>query len=63
MTALLASMGARKIIAMDLIEERLRVASEMGATHCLNTSDAGDGGVAHVRAICGEDSPSHSAEC
>ncbi|KRC73271.1 alcohol dehydrogenase [Achromobacter sp. Root83] len=43
--------GARQIVAVDLSEDKLRTARELGATHCVNASDpdAAD----HVRELTG----------
>ena len=39
MTQLVAKMGARRVISMDLFENRIAVSKLMGATHTVNTSE------------------------
>ena len=39
MTQLVSKMGARRVIAMDLFENRVATAGLMGATHAVNTSE------------------------
>lgn len=48
--------GAHPIVAVDLIEGKLAMARERGATHCLNPSTAGDMDAA-VRKIVGDKGP------
>lgn len=38
MTQLISKMGARRVITMDLFDNRLAVSKLMGATHSVNTS-------------------------
>ena len=40
MTQMISKMGARRVITMDLFENRLRTSKLMGATHTVNTSQA-----------------------
>jgi len=48
--------GAYPIVAIDLIDSKLEMARERGATHCLNPSTAGDMDAA-IRKIVGEKGP------
>jgi S-(hydroxymethyl)mycothiol dehydrogenase len=64
MTQLISKMGARRVITMDLFDNRLAVSKLMGATHSVNTSQADP--VAAVKKItdemmCDIGEPSHHA--
>ena len=48
--------GAYPIVAIDLVDSKLEMARERGATHCLNPSTAGDMDAA-IRKIVGEKGP------
>jgi S-(hydroxymethyl)glutathione dehydrogenase / alcohol dehydrogenase len=48
--------GAHPIVAVDLLDHKLDMARERGATHCINAGQAGDVAAA-VRAIVGDKGP------
>ena len=48
--------GAYPIVAVDLVDAKLAMAKERGATHCINSSDAGDL-EAEIRKIVGQQGP------
>eukprot|EP00658_Telonema_sp_P-2_P067378 TRINITY_DN56286_c0_g1_i1.p1 TRINITY_DN56286_c0_g1~~TRINITY_DN56286_c0_g1_i1.p1 ORF type:complete len:233 (-),score=49.91 TRINITY_DN56286_c0_g1_i1:81-779(-) len=53
MTQLISQLGARQVICLDLMANRLELAKTIGATHTVNVTEQQDEGTQYVKVITG----------